>query len=264
MARIHRLALFAISVAVLLAGCGQSNENEYAIARLADMITVYWVLPANSEVANFELKDNVLELEVDTGELQEKKKLSIPIGAERYPASFTIAENHEILEIKGMRRLDELAIFHIMANPTMESTSGSPFKTHIMWKWIDGKWQESPQIVPFTCAYTSSRPDRYLRHIGDDDKPGNFTQAETFRSGDRITAYWHSPSKPGKWFNQGQAEKGYTSGGIGERAIGLPDNWIKRMSITNVEPHEDITCLGIGITPEIFIAYFRVHPNSTE
>ena len=260
-----KLQMVLISiVGLLLVSCGKSNENEYAIARLADMITVYWVLPANSEVANFELKGNVLELEVDTGELREKKKLSIPIGAQRYPASFTIAENHEILEVKGMSRLDEFAIFHIMANPMMESTSESPFKTHIMWKWIDGKWQESPQIVPFTCAYTSSRPDRYLRHIGDDDKPGNFTQAETFRSGDRITAYWHSSSKPGKWFNQAQSESGYTSGGISERAIGLPDNWIKHMSITKVEPHEDITCLGIGITPEIFIAYFSVLPNSTE
>lgn len=260
-----KLQIVLISIiGLLLVSCGKSNEDEYAISRLADMITVYWVLPANSEVANFQLKDNVWELAVDTGGLREKKELSIPIGAQRDPASFTIVENHETLEIKGMSRLDELAIFHIMANPTMESTSVSPFETHIMWKWIDGKWQESPQIVPFTCAYTSSRPDSYIRHIGDDDKPGNFTQAETFRSGDRITAYWHSPSKPGKRSNQGQSEIGYISGGISERAIALPDNWIKRMSLTKVEPHEEITCLGIGTTPEIFIAYFRVRSNSTE
>ena len=250
------------AIGLLLVSCGKSNENEYAISRLADMITLYWVLPANSEIANFELKDNVLELDVDTDQPQEKRKIRIPIGAWQEQASFTIAGNHETLEIKGISRLDELAIFHIMAHPTMESTSESPFQTHIMWKWIEGKWQESPQIVPFNCAYTSSRPDRYFRHLG--DKAGNFKQAKIFRSGDRITAYWHSPSKPRTWFNQAQAESGYIGGGISERGIGLPDNWIKQMPITKIEPHENITCLGVGPTPEIFIAYFRVSSNSTD
>ena len=59
-------------MALLLTSCGKSNENEYAVARLADMITVYWVLPAHAEIANFELTDNVLELEVDMGDLAEK------------------------------------------------------------------------------------------------------------------------------------------------------------------------------------------------
>ena len=248
-----------IGIALLLASCGTSNEDDYAISRLADMITVYWVLPANSEIANFGLKDNVLELEIDTGELYEKKTLPIPIGA----GHFDIAANHETLEIKGMSRLEEFAIFHIMAHPMMESTSEKLFKTHIMWKWIDGEWREAPQIIPFKCVYTSSRSERYLRHIGGDNKPGNFAQAETFRSGNRITAYWHSPGKPGKWLNQAQSDTGYMGGGIGERGIGLPDNWIERMSIANVAPHENIMCIGLGKTPEIFIAYFRVSANST-
>ena len=79
-----------------------------------------------------------------------------------------------------MSRLDELAIFHIAVHPMMESTSEMPFKTHIMWKWIDGEWRESPQIVPFECVYISSRPNRYFRNLG--DKPGRFTRAETFRA----------------------------------------------------------------------------------
>ena len=227
-------------IGLLLVSCGKSNENEYAISRLADMITLYWVLPANAEIANFELKDNVLELDVDTDQQQEKRKIPIPIGAWQEQASFTIAGTHETLVLKGISRLDELAIFHIMAHPTMESTSTLPFKTHIMWKWIDGKWQESPQIVPFNCVFTSSRSDRYLRHIGDRGA-GNFTQVKIFRSGNRITAYWHSPGKPRTtWFNQGQAESGYMGGGIGERGIGLPDNWIKQMPIAKIEPHEYI------------------------
>lgn len=250
-------------IGLILASCGKSNKNEYAISRLADMITIYWVLPANSEIANYELKDNVLELDLDTDKQPQKKNLLIPIG-DWQEDLFAIAENHETLEIQGISRLDELAIFHIIAHPTMESSREFPFKTHIMWKWIDGEWQKSPQIVPFNCAYTSSRPDRYLRRIGDSGKAGNFTQAKMFRSGNRITACWHTPGKPRTWFNESQAEEGYIGGGISERGIGLPDNWIERMSITKLEPHEYITCLGVGMTPEISIAYFRVSSNSTD
>ena len=250
-------------IGLLLVSCGKSNENEYAISRLADMITIYWILPANSEIANFELKDNVLELDIDTDKQPKKKNLLIPIG-DWQEDLFTIAENHETLEIKGINRLDELAIFHIMVHPTMETTSEAPFKTHIMWKWIDGEWQKSPQIVPFNCVYRSSRPDRYLRHIGDRGA-GDFTQAKIFRSGNRITAYWHSPGKPRTtWFNHAQAERGYIGGGIGEKGIGLPDNWIEQMPLTKVEPPEHITCLGVGETPEIFIVYFRTAPNPTD
>ena len=233
------------------------------------MITVYWVLPAHSEIANFEFTDNVLELEIDMGDLAEKnghrilekKELHIPTGAWRESAS-AIAENRKTLELKGMSRLDELAIFHIAVHPMMESTSEMPFKTHIMWKWIDGEWRESPQIVPFECVYISSRPNRYFRNLG--DKPGRFTRAETFRAGNRITAYWHSPGKPTKWSNLAQAEEGYMGGGMSEKALRLPDNWIERMSIADVKPHENITCIGVGTTPEIFIAYFRVSSNATD
>jgi hypothetical protein len=256
-----RIVLISL-IGLLLASCGKSNENEYAISRLADMITLYWVLPANSEIANFELKDNVLELDIDMDKQRVTRNLSIPIGAWQQK-SIAIIENHETLEVKGISRLNELAIFHIMAHPTMEAAPEFPFKTHIMWKSIDGKWQESPQIVPSVCVFMSSQPDRYLRNLGD-NAPGNFTQAEIFRSGDRITAYWHSPGKPRTtWFNHAQAESGYIGGGIGEKGIGLPDNWIEQMPIAKIEPHESVTCLGVGKTPEIFIAYFRVSSNAT-
>ena len=257
-------------MALLLTSCGKSNENEYAISRLADMITVYWVLPAHAEIANFELTDNVLELEIDMGDLAEKngrrilenKELSIPTGAWQESSSSAIAENRETLELKGMSRMDALAIFHIAVHPMMESTSKMRFKTHIMWKWIDGEWRESPQIVPFKCIYRSSRPYRYFRNLG--DKPGRFTRAETFRAGDRITAYWHSPGKPTKWSNLTHAERGYIGGGIGEKGLRLPDNWIRRLSIADVKPHENITCIGVGTTPEIFIAYFSISSNSAD
>ncbi|MXY27987.1 hypothetical protein F4Y59_07495 [Candidatus Poribacteria bacterium] len=266
-----RQIVLIIGIALLLASCGKSNENEYAMARLADMITVYWVLPAHSEIANFELTDNVLELEIDMGDIAEKnghrilkkKELLIPIGAWQVSSSLAIAGNWETLELKGMSRLDELAIFHIEVHPMMESTSKMRFKTHIMWKWIDGEWRESPQIVPFKGIYVSSRPERYLRNLGEKSS-GRFEAAETFRSGDRITAYWHSPGKPTKWSNLAHAERGYIGGGISEKGLRLPDNWIQRMSIADVKPHENITCIGVGKTPEIFIAYFRVSSNATD
>ncbi|MDE0428034.1 MAG: hypothetical protein OXN25_24530 [Candidatus Poribacteria bacterium] len=265
-----RQIVLIIGIALLLASCGKSNENEYAISRLADMITVYWVLPAHSEIANFEFTDNVLELEIDMGDIAEKnghrilkkKELRIPIGAWQESTSSAIAENHELLELKGMSRLDALAIFHIAVHPMMESTSEMPFKTHIMWKWIDGEWRKSPQIVPFRCVYMSSRPYKYFRNLG--DKPRRFTRAETFRSGDRITAYWHSPGKPTKWSNLAHAERGYIGGGISEKGLRLPDNWIQRLFIADVKPHENITCIGVGTTPEIFIAYFRVSSNAAD
>ena len=91
-----------IGLALFLASCGKPNANECAIARLADMITVYWVLPSHSEIANFEFTDNVLELEIDMGDLAEKnghrilekKELHIPTGAWRESAS-AIAENRK-------------------------------------------------------------------------------------------------------------------------------------------------------------------------
>ncbi|MDE0688021.1 MAG: hypothetical protein OXI61_07640 [Candidatus Poribacteria bacterium] len=48
-----------------------------------------------------------------------------------------------------------------------------------------------------------------------------------------------------------------------EKGIRLPDNWIEQMPIAKIEPHEYVTCLGVGKTPEIFIAYFRVSSNAT-
>lgn len=266
-----KLQIVLISlIGLLLASCGKSNENDYAISRLADMITVYWVLPAGAEIANFELADNVLELEIDMGDRAEKngfrvlenKALRLPSGVWQESSSFAIAENRETLELKGMSRLAELAIFHIAVQPMMKSTSEMPFKTHIMWKWIDGEWRESPQIVPFKGIYVSSRSD--IRNLGDKG-PGHFEAAKTFRSDDRITAYWHSPGKPRtRWFNLAQAERGYIGGGIGEKGIGLPDNWIEQMPIAKIEPYESVTCLGVGTTPEIFIAYFRVSSNATK
>lgn len=245
------LVLLTIGITLLLTSCGRSNENDFAISRLADMLTVYWVLPANTEVAHFQLNDNVLEIETDTERFSDRR-----VGRKRFDI---VCQKHETLQLTGMSRLDDIAIFHLRVHHGMKPNGAVPYDTHLMWKWIDGEWREAPQIVPFRCDFVSSRPDNYLRNM--EDAPGNFTGAKTFRFGNRITAFWQSPGKPPRWLNQSDAEKGIIEGGIGERGIRLPDNWIQRMSITDIKPHESITCIGVGQTPEIRIAYFSVSPN---
>lgn len=224
MLKIKGLIFLAITLAIGLAGCGESNEN--AVLRSEDMITVYWVLEDNEAINNFELSDNILELDIKMGELHEKRSLPIKF-----------ATSHETLEIKGMSRLDELAIFHIVVNPMMES---------------------HPELPTVRTTFTTHRGHKYRL----DNEPGDFTKAKTFRSGDRITMFWHRPAKPEKrWHKWAQ---GNSKSDMWMEGRPLPDNWTEGLSITGVEPHESVKVIGIGSTPEIFIVYFRVLPNSTE
>ena len=222
MQKIKVLTLLTISLVIWLSGCGDSNEH--AIFRSGDMITIYWVLEEeNAEIANFELKDNILEFDIDIGDSHEKQSLPIKF-----------VKSHETLEIKGISRLDELAIFHVVVNPM--------------------RHHELPGTQK---SYMTFRGREHLR----DTKLADFTHVETFRSGDRITVFWHRPEKSEKnWHN-------WTKGSGKSDTIddsGLPNNWVEKLSITGVEPHENIKLIGVGNTPEIFIAYFRVRSNPTE
>lgn len=226
MGRIKGLILLAVSLVVMLAGCGESNEH--AVFRSEDMITIYWVLEDNEEIDNFELQNNILELDIKTGELHEKQSLPIKF-----------ATNHENLEIKGMSRFDELAIFHIVVNPMMQS---------------------HPKRPTVQKTYTTYRGSEHITDI--DNEPGDFTKAKTFRSGDRLTMFWHKPDKPEKRWHKWT--RGTGKGDMWMEGRSLPDNWTEGLSITGVEPHESVKIIGIGSTPEIFIVYFRVLSNSTE
>ena len=213
-----------VCLVLILIGCGQSNEH--AVFRSEDMITIYSVLEDNEEINNFELNNNILEFDIKMGELHEKQ--SLPIN---------FVESHETLEIKGMSRLDELAIFHIVVNPMMQS---------------------HPELPIVQKTYTTHRG----REHNLDNEPGDFTDAKTFRSGDRITMFWHRPDKPEKkWhkWTQGTAKSDMWMEGRP-----LPGNWTEGLSITGVEPHESVKIIGIASTPELFIVYFRVLPNPAE
>lgn len=164
MVKINGLILLVIACAVGFAGCGQSNEH--AVFRSEDMITIYWVLEDNEKINNFKLQNNILELDIKNGELHEKQSFPIKLAA-----------NHETLEIKGMSRLDELAIFHIVVNPMMQS---------------------HPELPIVQKTYTTYRGIRYNL----EDEPGDFTKAKTFRSGDRLTMFWHRPNKPEKKWHE--------------------------------------------------------------
>lgn len=224
MHKIKVLILLAISLVIWLSGCGDSKEH--AIFRSEDMITIYCVLEDNEEINNFELNNNILEFDIKMGELHEKQSLPIKF-----------ATSHETLEIKGMSRLDDLAIFHIVVNPMMQSHS------------------ELPIVQKTYTTYRGSDIDR-------DNEPGDFTKAKTFRIGDRITMFWHRSEKPEKKWHKWTHGSGESDMWMEGRP--LPDNWTEGLSITGVEPHESIKVIGIGSTPEIFIVYFRVLPNPTE
>lgn len=216
--------VLVICLTLTVIGCGQSNEH--AVLRSEDMITIYWVLEDNEEINNFELENNILELDIKRGELHEKQSLPIKF-----------ATSHETLEIKGMSRLDELAIFHIVINPMMQS---------------------HPELPIVQKTYTTYRGS----HIDSDSEPGDFTKAKTFRSGDRITMFWHKPNKPEKKWHGWAYASGKSDMWMEGRP--LPENWTEGLSITGVEPHESVKVIRIGSTPEIFIVYFRVLPNPTE
>ena len=50
-------------ITLLLASCVQTNEH--GIFRSEDMITLYWVLQENAEIANFELKIFIMYFRID-------------------------------------------------------------------------------------------------------------------------------------------------------------------------------------------------------
>ena len=218
--------VLVICLTLTLIGCGESNEH--AVFRSEDMITIYWVLEDNEEINNFELQNNILELDIKVDGLHEKQNLPIKF-----------ATNHETLEIKGMSRLDDLAIFHIVVNPMMQSHPDLP-------------------IVQMT--YTTYRGREQI--IGVDNEPGDFTNAKTFRSGDRVTMFWHRANKAEKKLHKWTHGSGKSDMWMEGRP--LPENWTEGLSITGVEPHESVKVIGIGSMPEIFIVYFRVLPNPTE
>ena len=218
-----RLIALTVCIALIFIGCAQSNEH--CIFRSGDMITIYWAFQENAEIANFELSNNILELDIDTDELQEKQ--SIPIN---------FVEDNETLEITGMSRLDNLAIFHIVVNPLQESI---------------------PELPRTRSKYMTYRGSKWSL----DDSVGDFTKAESFRSGDRVTVYWRRAEKIEKaWHNWTKGNK------ISDKWMEsreLPDGWMEALPLPDMDP-QDWVLIGFGITPEICIAYFRIFSDSTD
>lgn len=216
--------VLTVCIALILIGCGQSNE--YSIFRSDDMITVYWVLEENVEIANFKLSNNTLELDIDIGELQEKQNLPI-----------NLVKNDETLEITGMSRLDELAIFHIIVNPMLKTHRELPRTRNEYMTYRDSKWSH-------------------------DNSVGDFTKAEWFRSSDRITVYWRRAEKIEKEWGNWNWSKGKKTSDKWMESRGLPDGWIEALPFPD-NPLQESTLIGFGMTPEICIAYFRIFSDST-
>ena len=205
-------------IILLLTGC--ANMNEHGIFRSDDMVTVYWVLQEDTTIADFKLTNNVLELEIDSGEQRETQNLPIKL-----------LEKDETVEVKGMSTLDDLAIFHIVVK------SSSPWHP------------ELPRTRSEYTTYQGSRGDL-------DDRVGDLTKAGFFRSSDRITAYWRiSEKREKKWHNWAH---GWRKSDKWMESRALPDGWMKELSFPITEPQEEVSCIGVGKTPEIFITYFKV------
>ena len=146
----------AISLAVMLSGCGDSTEG-YGIYRSSDMVTVFVPLPDTSEIAEAKVVDDkALHIDIDTGEKivsREIKLQSLLIKA---------VEPDETLEIHGRNRINDYAVIHLRA--------------------FHKKYKVSRSIKYHAHKY-------YFSKTKSGEKPKLFTDSGTFRFGDRIMAY---------------------------------------------------------------------------
>ena len=156
MFRTNWVIFFAISIAVLIAGCGDSTGG-YGILRSSDMVTVFVPLPDTSEIAEAKVDNGVLHIGVDTGEKIVPRKIKLRSRL------FKVIDPDETLEIHGRNRINDYAVIHLRA---------------------------------FHRKYKVSRFIKYHAHkfyfiktkSGEKPKP-SFTDSGAFRFGDRIIAY---------------------------------------------------------------------------
>ena len=146
----------AISLAVMLAGCGDSTGG-YSIYRSHDMVTVFAPLSDTSEIAEAKVVDNkALHINIDTGEKIVPREIKLQSRLIR------AVEPDETLEIHGRNRINDYAVIHLRAFHTKYKVSRS-IKYH---------------AHKFYFSETES---------GENPKP--FTDSGAFRFGDKIMAY---------------------------------------------------------------------------
>ena len=78
MTRTKALIFFAISLSIVIAGCGKSTPG-YAVSRIGDMVTVFATMQDTSEIVDVKLANNTLKLHIDTGNSIEERVIPLQI-----------------------------------------------------------------------------------------------------------------------------------------------------------------------------------------
>ena len=155
MLKIKWMILLAISI--VLAGCGDSNSG-YGIFRSRDIITVFVPVSDASEIAEVKVDHKALHVDIDTGE-----KI-VPRVIQLRGRFFPVVEVDETVEIHGKNRINDYAVIHLRA--------------------FDTKYK----VSKFTKLYVSKFYD--FKIANSREKPEPFENSGTFRSGDKIVAYY--------------------------------------------------------------------------
>ena len=257
MFRTNWVIFFAISIAVLIAGCGDSTGG-YSIFRSNDMVTVFLPLPDTSEIAEVKIDNKALHINIDTGE-----KI-VPRVIQLRGRFFPIAEPDETVESHGENRINGYAVIHLRAFDTKHKVS----------KFIN---LSVSKFYDFKFKITNS-----------DKEPEPFDNSGSFRFGDKIIAYSRlqgnidSQSKEFK-INIGPVEIKHTEGTvntygitedvIGERTLILEnyeidtDKRIRNLHflLKDLEPHETIEIEEIkNLGDRIVIAELVVEPQEKQ
>ena len=156
MGKIRGLILLATTLAIGLAGCGDSTGG-YGIYRSNDIVTVFIPLPDTSEIAEVKIGNKALHVDIDTGE-----KI-VPRVIQLRGRFFPAVEPDEPVEIHGQNKISDYAVIHLRAFDTKYKVS--KFIKLSVSKFYDFK-------------ITNSR-----------EKPEPFENSGTFRVGDKIMAY---------------------------------------------------------------------------
>ena len=156
MVKIKRVILLAITLAIGLAGCGDSTRG-YAIFRSRALVTVFIPLPDTSEIAEVEFDNKSLHVDIDTGEKIEKRVIQFKRRLSE------IVEPEEIVEIHGKNRINDYAVIHLRV-------------THPEHK------------VPKFVKMSSYRFYNF-KITNPDEVPEPFENSGAFRFGDKIMAY---------------------------------------------------------------------------
>ena len=187
----ERQIVLVVCFVLILIGCGDSTGG-YGIFRSSDMVTVFVPLPDTSEIADVNVDNKALHLDIDTGE-----KI-VPRIIQLQRRLFKVVEPDETVEIHGKNRINDYAVIHLRA--------------------FDTKYK----VSKFVKLYISKFYDFKITNSG--EKPDPFENSGAFRVGDKIIAYCRlqdniDPSPNGFEINLGSVKIKHTKSTVNTSII---------------------------------------------